>query len=104
MNERNDLAQTDSNETVSTPLQPMSLVDILDGMFSLYRSHFRLFFGIAVVYLVFGFLINLISVSAAMGGRIKRSYYSGNPEFYGGCPTRLLDRVGDWLTQVRRYT
>lgn len=63
MNERNNvLAQSDGNETVSTPLQPMSLVDILDGMFSLYRKHFRLFFGIVVIYLVFGFVLNLISV------------------------------------------
>ena len=64
MNEHNNLlAQSESDETASTPLQPMSLVDILDGMFSLYRSHFRLFFGIVVIYLVFGFVINMISVS-----------------------------------------
>jgi len=43
MNERNDLVQSDNDETTSTPLQPMSFVDILDGMFSLYRSHFHLF-------------------------------------------------------------
>ena len=63
MNEHNNLAESESNETVSSPLQSMSLVDILDGMFSLYRNHFRLFFGIVVIYLVFGFLINLISVA-----------------------------------------
>ena len=68
MNERNDLlAQSDRNETAATVLQPMSLVDILDGMFSLYRSHFQLFFRIVVVYIVFGFLVNLISVFTAMG-------------------------------------
>ena len=67
MNEHNSLAESDSNETVSSPLQPMSLVDILDGMFSLYRNHFRLFFGIVVIYLVFGFLINLISTAVVMG-------------------------------------
>ncbi len=67
MNEHNNLAESDSDETVSSPLQPMSLVDILDGMFSLYRNHFRLFFGIVVIYLVFGFVLNLISVSVAMG-------------------------------------
>lgn len=67
MNEHNNLAQSDSNGTVSTSLQPMSFVDILDGMFSLYRSHFQLFFGIVVVYLVFGFLINLISTAVVMG-------------------------------------
>lgn len=67
MNEHNNLAPSDSNEPVSTSLQPMSLVDILDGMFSLYRSHFQLFFRIVVVYLVFGFLINLISTAVVIG-------------------------------------
>ena len=66
MNEHNNLAESDSHETVSSPLQSMSLVDILDGMFSLYRNHFRVFFRIVVIYLVFGFLINLISVSLAI--------------------------------------
>ena len=66
MNEHSNLAHSESDETVSIPLQPMSLVDILDGMFSLYRSHFRLFFGIVVIYLVFGFVLNLISVSVVM--------------------------------------
>ena len=71
MNERNDLVQPDNTETTSTALQPMSFVDILDGMFSLYRSHFRLFFRIVVVYLIFGFVLNLVStsiVTAAMSG------------------------------------
>lgn len=67
MNEHNNLAESDSDETVSTSLQSMSLVDILDGMFSLYRSHFQLFFRIVVVYLVFGFVLNLISVSVVIG-------------------------------------
>ena len=66
MNERNDLVQSDNSETTSTPLQPMSLVDILDGMFSLYRSHFRLFLGIVVVYLVLGFVTSLVSVFGAI--------------------------------------
>ena len=67
MNEHNNLlAQSDDPETVSSALQPMSLVDILDGMFSLYRNHFRLFFGIVVIYLVFGFVLNLISVFLAI--------------------------------------
>ena len=67
MNERNDLVQSDNNETAATPLQPMSFVDILDGMFSLYRRHFHLFFRILVVYFVFGFLINLISTAVVIG-------------------------------------
>ena len=67
MNERNDLVQSDNTETTSTALQPMSFVDILDGMFMLYRNHFRLFFGIAVVYIIIGFGLDLISVYAVTG-------------------------------------
>ena len=67
MNERNDLVQSDNNETASTPLQPMSFVDILDGMFLLYRNHFRLFLGMVAVYIVIGFGLDLISVSAVSG-------------------------------------
>ena len=63
MQEHNELVQTDSNETDTTRLQPMGFTDILDGMFSLYRSHFRLFVGIAVIYLVLEFGIDLISAS-----------------------------------------
>lgn len=62
MNERNDLVHSDSDETAATSLQPMSFVDILDGIFSIYRSHFRLFFGIIVVYFVFSFVLNHISM------------------------------------------
>ena len=62
MQEHNDLAQENSNETGTTPLQPMGFTDILDGMFSLYRSHFRLFLAIVAVYLVLAFGIDQISV------------------------------------------
>ena len=65
MNERNDLVQSDNSETTSTALQPMSFVDILDGMFMLYRNHFGLFLGIVAVYIVIGLGLDLISVSAA---------------------------------------
>lgn len=67
MNERNDLVQSDDNETTSTPLQPMSFVDILDGLFMLYRQHFRLFFGIVAVYIVIGLGLDLISVFVVTG-------------------------------------
>lgn len=66
MQEHNDLAPTNSNETETTPIQSitraMDFTDILDGMFSFYRSHFRLFVTIGVVYLVLSFGIDLISV------------------------------------------
>ena len=60
MNERNDLVQSDNSETTATPLQPMSFVDILDGMFSLYRSHFTLFLGITGVYFILVYGMDLI--------------------------------------------
>ena len=62
MQEHNDLAQENSNETGTTPLQPMGFTDILDGMFSFYRSHLRLFLAIVAVYLVLGFGVDQISV------------------------------------------
>lgn len=62
MQEHNELAHTDNNQTATTSLQPMSFTDILDGMFSLYRSHIRLFLAIAAVYLVLGFAIDQIAV------------------------------------------
>ena len=68
MNERNDLVQSDNNEDAATPLQPMSFVDILDGIFILYRNHFRLFLGIVAVYIAIGFGLDLISVFAMTGG------------------------------------
>ena len=62
MQEHNDLAQVDSNETGTTPLQPMGFTDILDGMFTFYRNHLRLFLTIAGVYLAISFGVDLISV------------------------------------------
>ena len=63
MQEHSDLAQTNSNETDTTRLQPMGFTDILDGMFSLYRDHFRLFLGIVAVYFGLGVGVDLIFVS-----------------------------------------
>ena len=64
MNERNDLVHSDSDETAATPLQPMSFVDILDGVFSLYRSHFTLFLKITGVYFLLVYGMDLISIFA----------------------------------------
>ncbi|RKU23011.1 hypothetical protein C6503_03290 [Candidatus Poribacteria bacterium] len=63
MNERNDLVQSDNSEA-ATPLQPMSFADILDGMFSLYRSHWSLFLGITGVYFILVYGMDLISIFA----------------------------------------
>ena len=62
MQEHNDLAQTNNSETGTAPLQPMDFTDILDGMFSFYRSHFQLFLGIVAVYLLLSFGMEQISV------------------------------------------
>ncbi len=62
MNERNDLVQSDNNEAAATPRQPMSFVDILDGMFSLYRSHWTLFLGITVVYFILVYVMDMIAL------------------------------------------
>ena len=51
-----------SSANRATPfLQPMRLTDILDGTFSLYRNHFRLFFCIALVYFGVALCRNLLS-------------------------------------------
>ena len=41
---------TEGKASAKVFLQPMGFADILDTMFSLYRSHFRLFVGISAVY------------------------------------------------------
>ena len=52
--------ETSKSETGKVlTLQPMGFTDILDAMFSLYRTHFRLFVGIAAVYL-FAELVNTL--------------------------------------------
>ena len=73
MQEHNDLAQVNSSETGTTPLQPMGFTDILDGMFSLYRSHFRLFLAIVAVYLVLAFGIDQISVFLIEAGAVSNT-------------------------------
>ena len=61
MQEHNELAQTDDSQTDTTPLQPMNFTDILDGIFTVYRNHYRLLLEVAAVYLVLGFAVDLIS-------------------------------------------
>ena len=57
----NDSLQTnDSEASTTTSLQPMGFTDILDTIFSLYRSHFRLIFGICIVYFVLMLGLNLL--------------------------------------------
>ena len=53
-----ELTETSKSDTGKVlTLQPMGFTDILDAMFSLYRTHFRLFVGIATIY-IFAELVN----------------------------------------------
>ena len=62
MQEHNNLATENSNQATDRPiqLQPMSFTDILDGMFTLYRNHFRLFLEIVLVYFVLEYVIDKV--------------------------------------------
>ena len=58
----NDSSQTSNSEaSPMTSLQPMGFTDILDTIFSLYRNHFRLIFGICIVYFVLTLGLNLLT-------------------------------------------
>ncbi len=62
MQEHNTLVpEIESNESLP-PLQPLNLTDILDGMFSIYRNNFQLFFKISLVYFVIGYVIDKIGI------------------------------------------
>ena len=62
MLQSNDASQTNSSEaSTTTLLQPMGFTDILDAIFSLYRNHFRLIFGICIVYFVLMLGLNLFT-------------------------------------------
>ena len=58
MFEQNDASPT--NEPVA--LQPMDFTDILDGTFSLYRNHFRLFMSVLAIYGIGLLAMNLVSI------------------------------------------
>ncbi|MDE0483669.1 MAG: hypothetical protein OXI67_13895 [Candidatus Poribacteria bacterium] len=79
MQEHTDLAPENNSQTAIPAMQPMSFTDILDGMFTIYRSHFRLFLGIAIVYLVVGFCIDQIYmyliIERGMEANIALSFY-----------------------------
>lgn len=61
MQEHNELARTNDSQTDTTPLQTMNFTDILDGIFTIYRNHYRLLLAIAAVYLVLEFTLDLIA-------------------------------------------
>ncbi|MCG9126544.1 hypothetical protein JT359_02980 [Candidatus Poribacteria bacterium] len=51
-------------ETSTQNLQPMNLSDILDGMFTLYRNHIRLYINIIVVFFVINYGIDKVLMLA----------------------------------------
>ena len=71
MQEHSELAQTNDSQTDTTPLQPMNFTDILDGIFTVYRNHYRLLLKIAAVYLVLGFAVDLISAYFIIGATLS---------------------------------
>ena len=71
MQEYNRLDQPNSNQTDTPSLQPMYFSDILDGMFTLYGKHFRLFFGIIAVYIVLGLAIDQFSALLSTGDTVS---------------------------------
>ncbi len=56
MQEHDNLVPNINTPEPSTPMHAMSFTDIIDGMFTLYRSHFSLYLGIGIVYIVIGFV------------------------------------------------
>ncbi len=56
MQEHDNLVPDINTPEPSTPMHAMSFTDIIDGMFTLYRSHFSLYLGIGIVYIVIGFV------------------------------------------------
>ena len=70
MQEHNELMQPNSNAVDTPSLQPMDFTDILDGMFSLYRSHLQLFLGIVAVYVILRLSIDQISVFLIQRGSV----------------------------------
>ncbi len=62
MQEHNTLVPESESQDSYANMQPLSLTDILDGMFSVYRNNFQLFFKIVLVYFVIGYIIDKIGM------------------------------------------
>ena len=57
MQENEISVQDNPQQTETHSLQAMSFSEILDGMFSLYRKHFALFFRIVLVYFLLSYVV-----------------------------------------------
>lgn len=59
----NDISVPESiNQSQTQTMHPMSFSEILDGMFSLYRKHFNLFFRIVVIYFFIAYALDKVSM------------------------------------------
>lgn len=61
--QENEISVPENHQQTEThSLQAMSFSEILDGMFSLYRKHFPLFFRIVVVYFILSYVLDKITM------------------------------------------
>lgn len=66
--QENEISVPDNPQQTEThSLQAMSFSEILDGMFSLYRKHFVLFFRIVVVYFILSYALDKITMFFLFG-------------------------------------
>ncbi len=78
MQAQNSIAPEKDTQDPLHPLRPLNFTEILDGMFSLYRNNFHLFFMITTVYFVisYGFDVikNWVSVTLVNGDLISQLF------------------------------
>ncbi len=61
--QENEISVAENHQQTEThSLQAMNFSEILDGMFSLYRKHFPLFFRIVVVYFILSYVLDKITM------------------------------------------
>lgn len=61
--QENEISVPENHQQTEThALQAMSFSEILDGMFSLYRKHFPLFFRIVIVYFILSYVLDKITM------------------------------------------
>lgn len=95
MLETSDLLHVDMNEL--SKLRPISVWDILDGTFSLYRRHFTLFLGIASIY----FIANVIEFS--LKGLLSNSELKSIVATLVSIPLIMLSMGGIVVASTRIY-
>ncbi len=100
MQAQNSIVPEKDTQDPLPPLQPLSFTEILDGMFSLYRKHFRLFFMIATVYFAisYGFDVirNWVSVTLA-------NEYLGSQDFLNMMNMVFVTLLGLFITGTLLY-